>query len=81
MKPCKRGIKIWSRCDSTNGYLGQFEVYVGENYFVSMDNLFASVYLFQELLSVNIYCCGTVRANRKGFPAMLKGVNFKEQGD
>ena len=24
MKPCKRGIKIWWRCDSTNGYLCQF---------------------------------------------------------
>ena len=46
-----------------------------------MDNFFASVYLFQELLSENIYCCGTVRPNRKGFPAMLKGVNLKEQGD
>ena len=114
MKPCKRGIKIWSCCDSTNGYLCQFEVYVGKesstverqqepepqadgaiaavvgrltrslvgkSYFVFMDNFFASVYLFQEMLSENIYCCGTVRANRKGCPAMLKGVNLKEQGD
>lgn len=46
-----------------------------------MDNFFASVNLFQELLSENIYCCGTARANRKGFPAMLKGVNLKDQGD
>ena len=114
MKPCKRGIKIWRRRDSTNGYLCQFEVFVGKesstverqqepqpradraiatvvrrltrslvgkNYFAFMDNFFASVFLFQELLCENIYCCGTVRSNHKGFPAMLKGVNLKEQGD
>ena len=107
-------IKDLAHGDSTNGYLCQFEVFVGKesstverqqepqpradraiatvvrrltrslvgkNYFAFMDNFFASVFLFQELLCENIYCCGTVRSNHKGFPAMLKGVNLKEQGD
>lgn len=30
MKPCKRGIKIWCRCDSPNGYLCQSETYIGK---------------------------------------------------
>ena len=29
MKPTKRGYKIWCLCDSTNGYLSNFEVYAG----------------------------------------------------
>ena len=112
MKPCKRGIKIWCRCDSTNGYLCQFEVYigkesetqaallpgqaegsiaavvrrltrplVGKNYFVFMDNFFSGISLFRELLNENIYCCGTLRKNRKGFPESLKTVKLKEQGE
>ena len=28
LKPVKRGIKIWCRCDSSNGYLCQMDVYV-----------------------------------------------------
>ena len=31
MKPCKRGIKIWCRCDPHNGYLSQFEIYTGKD--------------------------------------------------
>ena len=30
MKPIKRGIKVWVRADSNNGYFSQFEVYTGE---------------------------------------------------
>ncbi|KAL9976924.1 hypothetical protein ACROYT_G014267 [Oculina patagonica] len=112
MKPCKRGIKIWCRCDSTNGYLCQFEVYigkesetqvallpgqaegsiaatvrrltrslVGKNSYVFMDNFFSSISLFQELLREKIFCCGTLRKNRKGFPESLKTVKLKEQGE
>ena len=29
MKPIKRGIKVWVRADSNNGYFSQFEVYTG----------------------------------------------------
>ena len=31
LKPVKRGIKIWCRCDSSNGYLCQMNVYVGKD--------------------------------------------------
>ncbi|CAB3247092.1 unnamed protein product [Arctia plantaginis] len=29
-KPIKRGFKIWARCDSSTGYLFEFEVYTGK---------------------------------------------------
>ena len=29
-KPIKRGIKVWVRADAVNGYVCQFEVYVGK---------------------------------------------------
>eukprot|EP00112_Aurelia_sp_Birch-Aquarium-sp1_P024716 Seg794.2 transcript_id=Seg794.2/GoldUCD/mRNA.D3Y31 product="PiggyBac transposable element-derived protein 3" protein_id=Seg794.2/GoldUCD/D3Y31 len=29
-KPTKHGIKVWERADSTNGYVCEFEVYVGK---------------------------------------------------
>ena len=29
MKPTKRGYKVWCLCDSTNGYLSNFDVYTG----------------------------------------------------
>ena len=30
MKPVKRGIKVWVRADSHNGYFSQFDVYRGK---------------------------------------------------
>jgi hypothetical protein len=33
-----------------------------------MDNFYTDPHLFTELIDANIYCCGTVKANRKGFP-------------
>ena len=30
MKPIKRGIKVWTRADSINGYVSQFQVYLGK---------------------------------------------------
>ena len=30
MKPIKRGIKMWCRADSTNGYLCDFDIYTGK---------------------------------------------------
>ena len=29
-KPVKRGLKVWMRSDSNNGYVPQFQVYVGK---------------------------------------------------
>ena len=31
MKPIKRGIKMWCRADSTNGYLCEFDIYTGKS--------------------------------------------------
>ena len=31
MKPIKRGIKIWCRTDSSNGYLHVFAIYTGKS--------------------------------------------------
>ena len=30
LKPVKRGIKVWIRCDAPEGYVQQFEVYLGK---------------------------------------------------
>lgn len=30
MKPIKRGFKVWCRCDSSSGYLYEFDVYTGK---------------------------------------------------
>ena len=54
---------------------------VGKNYFVVMDNFFSSVELFKTLLEEKIFCCGTLRENRKHFPRSLKGQVLKNQGD
>ena len=95
-KPIKRGIKVWVRSDSRNGYISQFSVYngrkgdttevglggnvvselteqvQGKNHCLYMDNIFSSVPLYLQLLSDNIYACGTLRTNRKYLPNDLK---------
>ena len=39
---------------------------------VFYDNFFSSVDLALDLLRAGLYSCGTLRSNRKGFPALLK---------
>ena len=51
---------------------------VGKNYFVVMDNFFSSVELFTSLLDEQIFCCGTLRENRKFFLQTLKKQNLKK---
>ncbi len=54
----------------------------GKNHHVYMDNYFTSPKLFEDLLSNNIFACGTVRVNRKGFPPSLKAKNvIKQRGE
>lgn len=36
-----------------------------------MDNFYTDPHLFTELIDANIYCCGTVKDNRKGFPQAI----------
>lgn len=50
---------------------------------VFCDNFFSSVALFLDLLKSGLYACGTLRSNRKYFPADLKQFvksGFKERG-
>ena len=46
-----------------------------------MDNFFSSVELFKLLLEEQIFCCGTLRENRKFFPQTLVKQNLKNQRD
>ena len=46
---------------------------VGKHHHIFMDNFFTSPTLFMDLLQDDIYACGTVRSNRRGFPRDLKG--------
>ena len=45
---------------------------VGKNHHIFMDSFFSSVPLYHSLLSDSIYCTGTIRTNRRGFPPDLK---------
>ena len=40
----------------------------GNNHHLYMDNFYCDPHLFIERMNFGIYCCGTVRAGRKGFP-------------
>ena len=44
----------------------------GENYQIFCDNFFTSVRLAEDLLSNNLYLCGTTHSNQTDFPANLK---------
>lgn len=53
----------------------------GKHHIVNIDNYFTSPDLLQKLLDNGTYGRGTVRSNRKGFPAQrLKPRDIKEQG-
>ena len=43
------------------------------------DNYFSSVARFQDRFSKQVYMCGTIRSNCKGFPAELKGRKVCEE--
>ena len=46
-----------------------------------MDNWFSSIKLFLSLLDRGIRACGTLCADRKGFPPCLKDIKLSKQGD
>jgi len=48
----------------------------GRNHIVHMDNWFTSIPLFNDLAAMFIWCCGTVRVNRKG---LCKDVTMKKK--
>ena len=47
------------------------EMYQQKNHCLYIDNFYTSPQLLLDLLDKGIYCTGTVRANRKGFPVSL----------
>ena len=51
---------------------------------VFFDNFFTGIDLLLDLENSNLYGCGTIRVNRKGFPDVLKPVvkkGMKERGE
>ena len=48
----------------------------GKNFHVYFDNFFNSFDLLNDLVSDDIYACGTARSNRRGFPEALKKLKF-----
>jgi hypothetical protein len=44
-----------------------------------MDNFFSSPELFDDLVNKQIYCCGTVRPNRRGMPQDLRPKTTKQK--
>ena len=52
------------------------EALAGKKYHIYCDNFFTSPDLFSELESRQLYACGTVRSNRRGFPDQLQGVSL-----
>jgi len=49
----------------------------GRGHKLYMDKLYSSPELFDDLVKRQIYCCGTVRQNRKGMPLDLKPKTTK----
>jgi hypothetical protein len=41
---------------------------------------YSSSELFQQMLLKQIYCCGTVRLNRRGMPEAIKAAKLKKRG-
>ena len=91
MKPIKRGIKVWVRADSRNGYFSLFDVYTGKKqgtvehqlqgkcHHAYFDNFFTSYSLLSDLEKSGIYGCGTARKDRHGFPEKLMTAKFKNR--
>lgn len=72
-------IQIYtSKGESSESGLGQREFFgplpklEPKNYHLYFDNFFSSVCLTSELLTKQIYACGTARQNYKEFPSVLK---------
>ena len=48
------------------------ENYLGLGHHVYVDNFYTSPQLFKDLLEAGTLACGTIRSNKKGFPAAVK---------
>ncbi|XP_061175613.1 piggyBac transposable element-derived protein 4-like [Saccostrea echinata] len=54
---------------------------VHKSHVVYMDNFFSSPELYEQLLREGVYCCGTIRVNRRGMPEAIKSAKLKNRGD
>ena len=62
--------------------LGLMGPYLDKHHVVYFDNYFSSLPLFETLFQRDTYACGTVRSNRKGWPAYFKQKKcVKKPGD
>jgi len=50
---------------------------IGHGHKLYMDNFFSSPELFDDMVKNEIYCCGTVRLNRRGMPQDPRLENCK----
>jgi hypothetical protein len=53
----------------------------GRGHKLYRDNFFSSPELFDDLANKQIYCCGTVRPNRRGMPKDLRPKTKLKMGD
>ena len=51
----------------------------GKNHRVFFDNFSTNAKLLEDLTHDNIFCCGTARKDRRGFPTALKTLKFKKR--
>ena len=74
---CIRGSRETRlRKDSQHVVKSLTEDLKGQNCHVYFDNFFNSFELLNDLVSDDIFACGTARSNRRGFPERLKKVKF-----
>ena len=57
------------------------EPYLDQGYVIFMDNWYSSPILYHDLRKRNTGSCGTVKANRIGFPNGFAKMIVKEKGD
>ena len=55
--------------------------YINTYRHIYIDNFFTSIALLIDLLKCDLYACGTVCTNRKGFPGQLKTLAKKGLGE
>lgn len=63
------------------GYKRFDEEIVLKGHCVYVDNFYSYPKLFTDLYAEDVYCCGTVRGNRKGMPKSSKSCKLKNRDD
>jgi len=94
LKPTKRGYKIWVLAESSTGYVYNFQIYTGKDVVMSLidgiglknrhlffDNYFTSLQLLHKLRVRKFSATGTIRSDRKYFPAEFKKKKKLKKGE